>query len=421
MYQKKILKNGLRLITVPQKTSETAAILILVGAGSRYETKKENGISHFLEHMFFKGTKKRPSALKIAETLDKVGGSYNAFTNKEFTGYWAKVHYQHLDLAVDWVSDIFLNSKIAPREIEKERGVIIEEMNMYQDTPVRYIADLWEKLLYGDQPAGWEIIGRKENILSFKRADFINYLKSHYSSKNTVVCVAGRFDERKVEKEIENYFKRLPSNSPKKKKPVRERQKAPQALSFFKETDQTHLALGVRGYSLADKERYAQDIIAAILGGNMSSRLFIEIREKRGLSYYVHTVSDTYTDCGYLATFSGVPHKDVKKVVQVIVKEYRKLREKGVSQKELKKAKDYLKGSLVLGLELSDAKAFFYSTQELLTNKIIEVEEKFKIIDSITREDVKKAAQHIFKNSKLNLALIGPHKNVNFLKKELYF
>ena len=196
MYKKTTLKNGLRFIAVPMKNTKAVTVLVMLGTGSKYETKDLNGISHFLEHMFFKGTKKRPTTLKIAETLDRVGGDYNAFTSKEFTGYWAKVESKYLDLALDWVSDIFLNSKLEKKEIKREKGVIIEEINMYLDTPINYIGDLWEKLLYGNQPAGWSTIGEKKNILKFKREHFLNYLRNHYSGLNTVVCIAGDFNQK---------------------------------------------------------------------------------------------------------------------------------------------------------------------------------------------------------------------------------
>ncbi len=195
MYQKHILANGLRLVTVPMKSTKAVTVLVLVGAGSNYETKDINGISHFLEHMFFKGTKKRPNTLAIAETLDRVGGQYNAFTGREYTGYWAKVDSKHSDLALDWVSDIFLNSKLEPQEIERERGVIMEEINMYLDTPIEHISDLWEELLYGNQPAGWPVIGKKKVIAKIKRENFINYLNEHYLAKNTVVIVAGDIEQ----------------------------------------------------------------------------------------------------------------------------------------------------------------------------------------------------------------------------------
>ncbi len=419
MYKKTILKNGLRIITVPVKNTQAVTVLVLVGAGSKYETKETNGISHFLEHMFFKGTKKRPNSLKIAETLDKIGGAYNAFTGKEYTGYWAKVNSLHLDLALDWVSDIFLNSKIEEKEIKKERGVIIEELNMYLDTPIMYVKDLWEKLLYGNQPAGWLIIGSKENILKFKRRDFLNYKRNHYSAYNTIICVAGNINPEAVEKKIKRYFRNIETIPPKPKLKVIEKQNQPQSLIHFKKTDQAHLCLGVRGYDLFSPKKYAQAVLAVILGGNMSSRLFISVREKRGLAYYIRTSSENATDTGYLVTSAGVKNQEVEKAITLILKEYKLLKTKKISRKELQKAKDYLKGTLSLSLESSDAQASFYAVQELLSQKILTLKEKCAKIDKVTAQDVLEVAQDIFQPEKLNLALIGPFKNKERFQKLL--
>ena len=418
MFYKTNLKNGLRIITVPDKKAQTAAVLLLVGAGSKYETKENNGISHFLEHMFFKGTKKRPNALKIAETLDKIGGVYNAFTSKEYTGYWTKVSKEHLGLALDWVCDIFLNSKIESKEIEKEKGVIIEELNMYLDTPMQYIEELWEKLLYGNQPAGRETIGLKKNIQRFQRKDFVNYLTNHYCPQNTIICIAGNFDSKNVLNKIRNYFKNINKKEPAPKDKVLETQKEPKILLHYKKTDQTHLCLGARGYDISNPKNYVQQILAVILGGNMSSRLFTAIREKRGLAYYVRTSSELYTDSGYLVTQAGIPHKAVDEVVRLIIDEYRRISEEKVSINELQKAKDYIKGISSIRLEPSDAKASFYGLQELLKGKVLTLKEKFKMIDKVSRDDVQAIAKEIFQSDKLNLALITPQKKnkLNFQK-----
>ncbi len=410
-YKKIKLSNGLRIISVPSKNTQAVTVLVVVATGSKYENAQNNGISHFLEHMFFKGTGKRPNTLAIAEALDKVGGAYNAFTSKEYTGYFAKVDTKHFDLALDWVSDIFLNSKIEPEEIEREKGVIIEEMNMYLDTPTQYIGSLWEYLLYGDQPAGWDVIGKKCNILKFKRKHFLDYLKNHYSSKNTIVAVAGNFSEKDIVNKIKKYFASLENKRPQIKLKVKEAQQKPGIKDYFKTTDQTHLCLGVRAYDLFHSQKYALDILATILGGNMSSRLFIEVRERRGLAYYIHTSADLFTDSGYLATQAGVPHKNLGEAVEVILKEYQKVRDGKISEQDLQKAKDFLKGSLVLGLESSDAQASFYAGQELLVGKILTLKEKCFKIDKVSLPDVKKAARDIFKPKNLNLAFIGPHKN----------
>ena len=411
MYKKTVLKNGLRIITIPIKNTKTVSVLALIGTGSKHETKDINGISHFLEHMFFKGTKKYPTTLKIAERLDNIGGNYNAFTSKEFTGFWAKVGKEHFDLAIDWISDILFNSKFEEKEIKREKGVIIEEINMCLDNPMSYIGDLWEKLLYGDQPAGWLTIGKKENILKFKRKDFLKYFKNHYLAKNMVVCVAGNFDKKAIVEKIEKYFRKIKKGEIQEKLKTIENQKTPQALIHYKKTDQTHLCLGVKAYDLFQSKKYAQIILSVILGANMSSRLFTLIRERKGLCYYIHTSSDNSTDTGYLVTQAGIPHKNVEQVIKLIIREYKKLKTIKITEKELQKAKDYLKGTINLKLESSDFQASFHSFEELLTNKILTPEEKFGKLDKVSVSDVQKIAQDIFKPEKMNLAIIGPHKD----------
>lgn len=411
MYKKTQLSNGLRIITVPQKGTRAVTVLVLVGTGSKYETKQVSGISHFLEHVFFKGTKKRPNTLAIAETLDRVGGMYNAFTSKEFTGYWAKVDSKHLDLALDWVSDILLNSKFEGKELEREKKVVIEEMNMYLDTPMSYIHDLWEKLLYGDQPAGWLVIGEKATITGLKRKQILHYLGNHYVSGNIIVCVAGNIERKPTEKKIKKYFQKIKTGKSEPKPKVIEKQNLPQAFLHFKETDQTHFCLGVRAYDLFHPSKYVQVVLATILGGNMSSRLFISVREKAGLAYYIRTLVENTTDTGYLVTQAGVDHKNVAKAINLILKEYKSFKNKIVKENELQKAKDYLKGNLTLSLESSDAKASFYAGQELLEGKILTLKEKLKKIDEVTGKEIQQLSREIFQPKKLNLAFIGPMKD----------
>lgn len=420
MYKKFVFKNGLRLVTVPMKGTKAVTVLVLVGTGSKYEDKENNGISHFLEHMFFKGTKKRPNTLAIAETLDRVGGEYNAFTGKEYTGYYAKVDAKHLDLALDWVSDIFLNSKSDSKEIEKEKGVIIEEINMYLDTPVRYVGDLWEGLLYGNQPAGWLISGDKKTVTKMKREQFLDYLQDHYLAKNTVVVIAGQIGKLQIAHSIEkNYFKNIRAGRVKDKKKVIEKQKKPEVLVHYKKTDQTHFNLGVRAYDIFNERKYALNLLSVILGGNMSSRLWGSVRAREGLAYYIRTSAYSYTDSGYLVTYAGVDNKKIEKAIKVILDEYKKISRDKISPVELKKAKDYIKGSTILDLESSDAVASFIGGQEILTNKILTTEQKFAKIDSVTVEDIQKIAQDIFKPERLNLALIGPFKDKRKFEKLL--
>jgi predicted Zn-dependent peptidase len=415
-YKKTTLENGLRVITIPMENANSVTVLILVATGSKYETKDINGISHFLEHMFFKGTEKRPNTLAISETLDSVGGEYNAFTSKEVTGYWAKVDKKHTEIALDWISDIFLNSKFDEKEMEREKGVIIEEVNMYLDTPTAYVSDLWEKLLYGDQPAGWLVIGEKENIRSFNRQKVLDYFKSHYSSKNTIVCVAGGVGQD-IEKKVYDYFEDLKEAEPEAKIRAIESQKDPEILVHNKKTDQTHFCLGVRAYDLFSPKKYALALLSVILGGNMSSRLFIKVRERNGLAYSIHTSADNSTDTGYLVTQVGCDHKNLEKSVKLILEEYKDLRDKKITEKELQKAKDYLKGVTLLSLDSSDVQASFYTAQDLLEGKILTPDEKFQKIDGVSVEDIKEVAEDIFVPEKLNLAVIGPIEEKE--KKEL--
>ncbi len=411
-FQKFTFKNGLRLVTVPMKNTQAVTVLVLVGTGSKYETKEVNGISHFLEHMFFKGTKNKPSTNKLIEPLDRIGGKYNASTDYEITDFWAKVDAKHLDVAIDWISDIFLNSRIDSKEIEKEKGVIIEEINMYLDEPINYVSDLWNKLLYGDQPAGWFIAGEKETVQNIKRNDFINYLKNHYSSVNTVVVVAGKIDNiKKLKLNIQQKFQKINRKSPQPRAKVFYSQQKPQALIYYKKTDQTHLCLGNRAYNMFHPDRYILDIINTILSGGFTSRMWTNIRQKRGLAYYVYTYGNADLDTGYILTKAGVNNDKVDEAIKEILNQYNIIKNKKVSAQELRKAKDYIKGRAILGMESSDALASFYGHQELFENKILTLEEKLAKIEAVTAEDVQRVAKDIFRPEKLNLALIGPFKN----------
>jgi len=411
MYKKHTLSNGLRVILAPMEGAKSVTVLVLVGTGSKYETKEINGISHFLEHMFFKGTKKRPTTRDISSVLDEIGGSYNAFTDKEMTGYWAKVDAKHAELALDWVSDIFLNSKIEAAEIEKEKGTIVEEINMYLDTPMRYVSDLWERLLYGDQPAGWMISGEKEIIKKLKREQFSRYFKSQYVAKNTILLICGNPGSiEKLKPSVKNYFSGIKKGKFKNKLKVAEQQKEPGTLIHFKETDQTHLILGCRGYNLFDKDRYVASLLATILGGFMSSRLWIEVREKRGLAYYVRAMNESSTDTGCLIANAGVDNSRVEEAIKVILEEFKKVKEEKISEEEIKKGKDHIRGATMLALESSDEVASYLGMQEVLKKEILLPEEFFKRIDKISAADLQRVARDIFRPEKLNLALIGPFK-----------
>lgn len=416
-YTKKTLQNGTRIILAPNKGTETVTVQILVEAGSKYENEKNNGISHFLEHMMFKGTKKRPNAKMIAEELDGVGGESNAFTSKEQTGYWVKVPKKHFEMALDVVSDIYLNSKFEQKEINKERGVIFQEMAMYKDMPMRYIWDLFENLFYGNQPAGWDIIGTTKNINCFKRKDFVDYLNSFYTPQSTVITIAGNFNQEKAFKKIKNTFEKIKRKKKVEKLPTIHNQKKSRVKFQNKKTDQTHLILGVKSADMFDEKRYPTTLLATILGGGMSSRMFEELREKRGLTYYVSAGSDQYTDSGYFFANAGVEHKNLEKTIKLILKEFKKVVEKKIPEKEILKAKEYIKGTTSMSLESSSAIASFLGNQELFRKEIRSPKEIFKKIDAVTAEELQQIAIEIFKNENLNLTIIGPHqKNLNLEK-----
>lgn len=418
-FKKTILKNGLRIITMPMKETQTMTVMVAIGVGSRYEKEKEAGLSHFIEHMFFKGTKKRPTTLQISEELDSIGGEFNAFTSKEHTLYYAKVDAKHAETALDVVADMYLNSKIEEKEIEKEKGTIIQEINMYEDLPMRNVGDVFEKLLYPKNNLGREIAGYKKTVNSFKRKDFMRYMKKFYTANDTVIAIAGKFNEEKILKEVEKYFQNMPKGKKEKISEVLEVQKRPEMKIKFKKTDQTHLILGVRAYKSNHPDRYPLALLSVILGGSMSSRIFMEVREKRGLAYYVRTGTEMYEDVGYVATSAGVEHKNLELAIKTILVEYKKITKDLVNEKELQKAKDFIKGKAVMNLEASDEVAMFFVDQEISKEKILTLEEKFVLIDKVTSIDVQRVAQDIFKNNKLNLAIIGPHKKTKELEKIL--
>ena len=420
-FVKEIWPNGLRAVYAPMASTQTLTILVLVGTGSRYETKDINGISHFLEHMFFKGTHKRKGKSQIAHELDAVGAAYNAFTDKEVTGYWVKTDSKHVDLAFDVVSDIFLNSTIPAEEIEKERGVIIGEIDMYEDTPMRKIGDLFEELLYGDQPAGWDTAGRKEVIRSLQRQNFLDYLEKYYRSANVTVVVAGHISLDEAKTKVQKYFSNMRPGQAEKPSACVQAQSTPQIKVTYKDTDQCHLILGVRAYDIFDPRRWALGLLATILGGGMSSRLFIRIRDELGLGYYIRAGSALSADHGYFEVSSGVDTKRIYEAVEAIMAELKKAVADGVTEKELQKAKDFIKGGTLISLESSDEMASFFGLQEVLTRDILTVEQKFSMMDKVTLDDVKKVAEDIFQNKSLNLAVIGPLKDKEGFEKILRF
>jgi len=419
MYQHQLttLKNGLKVITVPMKQVESMTLMIGVRAGSRYENLKINGLSHFLEHMFFKGTSKRPTTLDIAKALDGIGATFNAFTGKEFTGYFIKANAQHQSLAFDVLTDMILNSKFDTKEIDRERGVIIEEINMYEDLPAQRIPELFEFLLYSPTPLGWYVAGKKENIENLKRNDFTAYLNRLYHPGNMVIVKSGKLENKECLQMVEKYFGNLKGKAKEDLNSLSFNQKEPKLLLKNKKTAQSHFCLGVRTYPYSHPDHYVLKVLATILGGSMSSRLFIQVREKRSLAYYVRTFAESFLDNGYLMTQTGVDTNKIDEAIKVILDNYKQIIDIKVPEKELKKAKELIKGRLVLALEDSQNVALDYFEQYFYEEEIHDLDQKIKLIDQVSVEDIQRVAKDIFKPQNLNLAIIGPYKEESrFLK-----
>lgn len=418
-YSNTVLKNGLRLITIPIEEVQSVTTLVLVGAGSRYEVKENNGISHFLEHMAFKGTKKRPSAIEISSIIDGMGAESNAFTSKEYTGYYIKSAADKVDVSLDLLSDMLTNLELSQEEIEKERGVIIEEINMYEDTPARKIGDVIEELLYGDVPLGWDIAGTKDVIRSVNRNDFVEYMKKWYATSNMVLVVAGKIDPEEIETKAQDYFGKLEDWKIGTFNKVTETQEKPAIKLVHKTTEQAHFALAVRSAGVHNEEdRYPLAILASVLGGGMSSRLFSEVREKRGLAYYVRAYADRYQDVGYFAAFAGVDKNRIDEAITVVKEEFLKVAKTGeITEEEVKKAKEYNKGHFVLGLEDTQSVAIFFAMNQILEKELKTPEDILAKIEAVTRDDVERVAKKYLDTNAFNLAIIGDFKDEDrFLK-----
>lgn len=403
----------------PMKDTQAITLWVLFGTGSKYEEKRINGISHFLEHLFFKGTKSRPKAGQVNRELDRLGAQSNAFTSKEFTGYYVKAAAKHFDIALDIVSDILIEPLFKPEEIEKERGVILQEISMYEDDPRRQAFEVFEELLYGDQPAGWDTAGYPQTVRNIARDDIVKYKESHYQTTNAVVVVAGNIEPGEAFRKIDKAFKKMKRGKKLEKPKVKEIQKKPQVKFKKKDVDQTHLRLGVRAFNMYDERRYAMTILQTILGGNWSSRLWTELREKRGLTYYVRAFQENYTDTGYLMAAAGVPHEKLAQTTKKIVEILRAVRQKGVSEAEIKFAKEYIRGSMALAFESTDEVATFLASQELFYQKIMTPEEVLKKIETQDRNDIMKIAKEVIRPERINLAAIGPHNDSREFEKIL--
>jgi predicted Zn-dependent peptidase len=381
----------------------------MVGAGSRYETRLNNGISHFLEHMAFKGTVKRPTAMDITSLIDGMGGEFNASTGKEVTAYYIKSAADKVEISLDVLSDMLRNSKLDSIEIEKEKGVIVGEIDMNEDSPMRDIGDVYERLIYGDTPLGWNIAGPKDIVRKINREDFISYMKNLYSPHNMTIVFAGGIENEKAIELAEKYLGKMTRFDTLRFNKYEEKQDKPRLFLKTKKTEQAHIAIGFKTVKNEHPDKYPLEVLAAILGGGMSSRLFHEVREKRGLGYYVSTGADSYQDAGSIVTVAGIDPKRIEEGISVILEEHKKISNSkfSISKSELRKAKEYLKGHMVLGLENSRSVAYYYASQELLEKKIDDPDELMKKIDAVTAEQIKNVAKKYFVEKGLNVAIIG--------------
>ena len=419
--KKKTLDNGVRLVTIPMKDNPTVTVLVMTEAGTMNEPEGKHGLAHFLEHMAMKGGEKYKTPYAVSSTLDSVGASSNAFTGQEYTGYYAKGNPKHFSVLFDVVSDVYLKARVDEEEISKERGVIIEEINMYKDTPRIYVQDLFYQAVYGDQPAGRHPLGTKETVNSLERDDFVTFINKQYIAKNTVVVVSGNFDQKKVDKEFTERYGEMSSVKPLKHPTVSEKKTESNFLIEKRKTDQLHLVVGVRGLKASDKKVPVLMVLDSVLSGGMSGRLFQKLREEMGVCYYVKSSIDLSRKHGTVSVSAGVDPQRFGEVIDAIMSELNLLKEELVNDKELKKAKEHLIGRMFLGLESSDSVAEFFVEQEILTGEQKTPQQIAKEIKAVTADDIKKLAKRLFKNEKLVASVVGQNPSEKTLKNKLSF
>jgi predicted Zn-dependent peptidase len=407
-YELTSLPNGVRILTAPMANIQSTACFLMFAAGSRYETAETNGIAHFAEHMFFKGTENRPTAKDIAGEIDAIGGEFNAFTGKEYTGYYVRCAAEFAPVAFDVLVDMIRRSRFEPEEIEREKGVIVEEMNMYFDTPRDYLGGVYEQLLYGDQPLGWDIIGRKETVRAATRDTFLGYLDRWYKPSRLVVGVGGRIEDGLLDR-VQELVGDMPAGETPGPDPVRLPQENGSHVKVHtKASDQAHVSVGVRSHPLEHPDRYSLQLLSTVLGGGMSSRLFTEVRERRGLAYYVFGVNNSYTDAGSLYAQAGVDINRIDEAIATIVAELRRIAAEPIPADELEKARNFAKGRFVLQLESPQGTIMFGLRREVLEGRVAEPTEVLEELDRVTAEDVARVAEDVIAANGIHLAVIGP-------------
>lgn len=420
-YQKIILNNGLTVIMADMPTMESISIGVWIAAGGRYEKKEQAGISHFLEHMVFKGSKKR-SAKELKEAIEGRGGLLNGFTEEEFTCYLAKVLSKDAAIAIDVLSEMALNPKLSLKDFSKERFVILEEIKMYMDMPNHYVQEILAELLWPDQPLGMPLAGTFKTVSALQQKDLVIYKENFYNPKNIVISIAGKFPSFNLVKAVENTFRNNPAKPRQNYSPVRLQQKEPAAKFYSKETEQTHMAIGIHGYSRFSEDKYSLDLLHIILGGNMSSRLFQEVREKLGLAYEISSSVKHYHDTGALVISAGIDNKKVKKAVKVIINELKKIKLKHVTKEEFRRAKAFYKGQLLMIFEDTMSHMLWLGEKFICNDLEFKAQGILRRLDKVTIDDIKRAAADVLQAGNLNLAIVGPtnKKDTTEIKKRLY-
>jgi predicted Zn-dependent peptidase len=403
-HKKTVLKNGVILLTETMEDVRSAAMGIVVGAGSGLEQDPIAGISHFIEHMAFKGTSKR-SAFDIASELDAVGGKMNAYTSKELTTYYAVTLDKHIDIAADVLSDIFLNSVYDSKEMELEKGVIAEEIKMYEDTPDELIHDFFMETIFHGHPLGRPTIGHEKSVRSIDRRNMLDYIRENYTPDNIIITLAGNLKHEDAVKLIEPSFSVMKGKFPVSNKIPPTIKKAVKLK--HKKTEQVHMCLGTKGPSQMDEDRYAFSVLDTVLGGSMSSRLFQEVREKRGLAYAIYSYNGALKDCGLYVVYAGTSKENFRKVVDLTIEEFNKIKKNGITKEEMERSKEHLKGSLVLGLESTSSRMSYLAKSQFYFGRIITIDEIFGKVDRLTLDDIMAAANKYLKDEYLTLTAIG--------------
>ncbi len=415
MYDKTVLDNGLRVITSAMPHSRSVCLVVLVGTGSCYESKEEAGISHFAEHLFFKGTKRRPTSKEITQDIEGVGGIINGGTDKEITVYWCKVASTHFSIALDVLSDLLLNSRFDSKDIERERQVIIEEINMNFDIPQQRVNMLIDELLWPEQPLGREPTGYKHTVSSLTREQLLDYLARRYMPNNTVLSVAGNIQREEAMAQIEPVFNEWAAGRLTAGYLTNDNQTEARLRIEPKDIEQAHLCLAVHGFSRSHPQRFTVDLLNTVLGGGMSSRLFTEIRERRGLAYDIHSYTEHFLDSGSFGIYAGVDPQKTEIAVAAILEELSKVKQ-GIAPSELARAKELSKGRLYLRFEDSQNVALWYGSQEILLQQILDIDDVISILDAITIDELQEVAKQILTDKGLNLAITGPIKEDNLIK-----